>query len=976
MAEGLELPDEIFGFGSWLLWMIATRAPDLVDRVYEKGRARPSRVYGLAGSHHVPTPSLVAWLLLAAELNLPPDELPQNDALDRRQQTLRTLMSRALSGEPQLFRDSWLHQLAAMCRFSDEDLSFLLNNREEPYESEEAAGKRDAKEKFEYLRRAIMRTLEMRSAAGQFKSTTGALQPSESLPPAKAAPAPRTLPRDTQSFTGRDAQLRRLDIETAAVESSQVAMVYSIGGLAGVGKTAFAVHAAHRLAPRFPDGQIFLPLHGHTPGQKPADPADAIATLLQICGFAATSIPADLEARVARWRDYLADRRMLLVYDDALDPKQVRSLLPGSGGSLVLITSRQHLIDLEDTKTLSLDVLDAHEATGLLIKLANRPDLTPDDPAASLITEQCSRLPLAIGLLARQLHHHPAWTAAHMADDLAAAQNRLDLLEAGSLSVAAAFDLSYADLTADQQRLFRLLGLHPGTDVDSYAAAALDGTDVATARRCLIALYEHYLLTETSVGRYSLHDLIRQHARIKVASAQASERDDAAGRLLQYYLGGARAAEAVLSRQSRARPSYSADLSPVHPALPDLAAGTSALAWARAERSNLLACLDHMTATGQHAQIVALTAAVASLLRLDVPWTDAIARHAAAARAARHVGDGQGEARALSDLGDISYLAGDYERARAAQQQALDTYRDLGDGLGQANALNDLGVVQEHIGNYPEAAEALNEAVNVYRELGDQRGLANTLSNIAVVYEHTGKFQDGAAALGEAEGIYRDLGMQIGLANTLIYLAAVWRMTGQYRKAIEALEEALLISGDLNHRLIRANALTYLGAVRECTFDYPAATEALKQALEIYEDLGQQLGRANALTFLGAVRERTGDYPAADEALALALDTYRRLGDRGGEAQALNTMGTLYRVRGFPDEAIACHQQALTLSEAIHSAWDEAHARAGLGRCAYASGDCPAARDYLLQAQVLFERLGTPEANGIVTELEDLDSEQ
>jgi tetratricopeptide (TPR) repeat protein len=879
-------------------------------------------------------------------------------------------VSRALNGDPQLFRDSWLRELTVLCGFSDADLAFLLDNRHESYEISGSSGIKDPKEKAEALRRAITRTLETRSKAVPPDAPAVPPAPLTGERRAEAPAALRALPRDIPLFAGRNAQLQRLDTDTAMPD--RAVMVYSIGGLAGVGKTALAVHAAHRLASRFPDGQVFLPLHGHTPGQKPVEPADAVATLLQMCGFAAASIPPDLEARVARWRDYLVGRRMLLLFDDARNPEQVRPLLPGSGGSLVLITTRQHLIDLEDTRTISLDVLDSREATGLLVHLADRPDLDPEDPAARLITEQCARLPLAIGLLARKLYHHPAWTAAQLASELTAAQNQLDLLEAGTLSVASAFDMSYADLTEDQQRLFRRLGLHPGTEIDAYAAAALDDLDVLAARRLLAALYEHYLVTETAPGRYSQHDLIRQHARIKATREHAADRDAAVGRLLRYYLDGATAADAVLGRQSRTRRGPSVGPGSALPALPDLTDSATALSWLRTEHSNLLACLDYVTAAGQHGQVVALTAAIAVLLRLDVPWTDAAARHAAAAGAARHLGDRPGEGRALSDLGDIRYLAGDYEGALTAQHEALEIYRGLGDRLGQANALNDLGVVYEHVGNYPEAAAALDEALTAYRGLDDQRGLANTLGNLAVVYEHTGKFQDGAAALNEAKSIYRGLGMQIGLANTLIYLGAVWRLTGQYREAIEALEEALVISGALQHRLIRGNALTYLGAVRERVADYPAATRALTAALAIYGDLGQQLGQANAWTFLGAVRERTGDYPAAEEALSLALEAYRRLGDRGGEVQARNTMGALYLARGLITEARASYQQALTLSESIQSAWDEAHARTGLGRCAVAREDWPAARGYLRQAQALFERLAVPEAHDIASELADL----
>src|SRR6201996_6558974 len=295
----------------------------------------------------------------------------------------------------------------------------------------------------------------------QFEAVArGRPQPSGAEAAVAAAPALRSLPRDVASFTGRQRELDQLS--KSALVTGGVVSIPAIGGMAGVGKTAFAVHAAHQLAGRFPGGQVFLPLHGHTPGQQPVDPADALASLLLTAGLAAARIPPDLEARMALWRDRAAGRPLLLVLDDAASSAQVEPLLPGAGGSLVLVTSRRRLSALDDAIAVSLDTLPPAEAAALLVRLSGRSALTSGDPAVAEVTRLCGQLPLAIGMMARQLRHHPAWTVAGRAAELAAARDRLALMETENLSVAAAFDLSYAGLTGEQQRLFRRLGVPPG----------------------------------------------------------------------------------------------------------------------------------------------------------------------------------------------------------------------------------------------------------------------------------------------------------------------------------------------------------------------------------------------------------------------------------------------------------------------------------------------------------------------------------
>src|SRR5262249_41906396 len=468
------------------------------------------------------------------------------------------------------------------------------------------------------------------------------------------------------------------------------------------GKTTFAVHAAHRLAPSFPDGQFFLPLHAHTPGQRPVGPADALASLLLTAGLAAQQIPPGLEARAARWRNVVAGKKILLVLEDAAGHEQVRPLLPGTAGSLVLVTSRRRLAALEDAAVISLDTLSPAEAAALLVRLAARPALRAGDAAVGEITRMCGYLPLAIAMLASHLRHHPAWAGAQLAAELAAAQDRLSPLSAENLSVAAAFGLSYADLTAGPRRLFRRLGLFAGPSLDAYAAAALDGISLDQARRHLGELYDQHLLAEPAPGRYQLHDLLREHARALAATGDdPADCGAAPGRPLGYSRHAALPASRQAPTWTTAQDHPPPGRPPAH--APGLSTHEQAVTWLETERPNLHAAVLHAAAHGGTPHAVQIPAAIGDLLLIHGHWDQAAALHQTALAAAQRAGDRAGQAGALNHLGILHQMRGDFPAAATRLAQAAELYRDLGDQPGQARVLTQLAYLRSQAGDYPAA---------------------------------------------------------------------------------------------------------------------------------------------------------------------------------------------------------------------------------------------------------------------------------
>ncbi|MFD5984141.1 ATP-binding protein [Streptomyces cyaneofuscatus] len=750
------------------------------------------------------------------------------------------------------------------------------------------------------------------AARGRIAAGAGTRRGERLQPPPRASAHESTahrvlngLPADIATFTGRDTELRRLvDSLTGDTGDVTVTGIHAIGGMAGIGKTALAVRAAHMLAERFPDGQMFLSLDAHAADRLPVDPSEALATLLLARGFRPDQIPPGPQERGALWRDHLAGSKALLVLDDVASTGQVEPLLPGTPDVLVLITSRRTLQALPGAVPVTLGTLQRDEAVLLFGRLAARPtDQGPHDPDdAARIVALCGHLPLAIALTAGRLKYKPpSWTAAHVVEELTLAQDRLSWMQAEDRSVSVTFDLSYRALPPELQRLLALMGLHPGPEIDANAAAALTGIAPAAAADHLGRLGDHHLVSEPVRGRYGLHDLVRLYARARADRCPADERATALERLLDYYQQTARAADTFLLRHTRPGGPYPARLSAAAPRLPDRAA---ALAWLRAERANLLALLAHATAHGDDRRLIGLTASLAGFLRQEGPWEEAAVLHERAIAAADHTGDLLAGAEARRELGILRRRTGRYAEAADLHEQAHDIYLRLGDRLGQAHTLHHLSLVHRRTGHHEEAADLLERSHAIYQELGDRPGQAHTLDDLGVALRMQGRHSAAAALHGQAGAIYRAFDDTLGQAHTLHHLGVVHRLMGDYATATALHEHAGGLYGQLGDRHGQAHALHDAGAVCRLERNHAAAVALYEQAIELYRQLGDHHAQARALHDIGLIRRAEGEHAAAATAHEQAIRLFRQVGDGRGEDDARRALAAIRAEEPGPTGAV------------------------------------------------------------------------
>jgi DNA-binding SARP family transcriptional activator len=790
------------------------------------------------------------------------------------------------------------------------------------------------------------------SGAGQ-GALSSAFGVSRSQP--AAAMRPRQLPTAPGSFVGRQAELDLLgSLEARAGRVPPAAgavRVWAIDGMAGVGKTALAVEAAHRLARKFPSGQLFADLRGYTQGCEPRAAGEVLGWFLRALGV--RQIPEETDERAALFRHCLAGRRTLIVLDNAVSEAQVRPLLPGGAGCLVLITSRRRLKGLDDAQILALDVLPQADSVTLLRAVAG-PERAAADPLLAEVAGLCGGLPLALRVAAALLRHRPAWTLEHLAGLLRDQQDRIGALSDGERDVGAVFDLSYQSLPEACRRLFCLLGLIPGPDLDAYAAAALAASTPASTTRLLEHLTDHNLVIQHAPGRYCLHDLIRLHARALAARAPASVCGVALDQLLDYYQHTAGRANALVTPGPQAAP---AGPGPAH--APVLQDPDAAWTWLRAELPNLLATVQHASSHAQPRRAITLTADLAPLLYVDGPLRQAVALHTAAASMAESLGDQRDLACALTELARAGLMTRGHHAAVSDLERALEIYKRLGDRSGQGYVLLRLADARRLKGDHDGAAGDLERALEIYKSLGERRGQARALAQHGDMRRVTGDYPAAVAGLEHALEIYRDLGERSGQGYVLLRLGDVRRLIGDFPGAVADLEHCLEIYKSLGERRGQADALTWLVMVRLLlTGDCQGETADLRHAFEIYADIGDLNGQAQVLTVLGRARRSAGDLQDAASHLETALDTFRRLGHSTNEAWALNDYAAVIAATGDHEHARSLYQDSLRLARETSQPDEEALALEGVGECHLRADDGQLSIAHLEQALNIFQRLG------------------
>ncbi|WP_410626189.1 ATP-binding protein [Amycolatopsis sp. cmx-8-4] len=722
-------------------------------------------------------------------------------------------------------------------------------------------------------------------------------------------------------FVGREGELAQLADALKPIAADTFGgpvVVSAIAGLAGVGKTTLAVRAAHDAitAGWFPGGALMVDLRGYDPPERRVQPTAALASLLGAIGTPSEHIPPDQADRGRLWRSLLANhgangRRMLILLDNTSSAEQVRPLLPGPGGHGVLLTSRHSLADLDGARLFDIDVLSAKHAVKLLhqeLTIARGKDnrIQSEPAAAFQLARLCDGLPLAIRIAAALLAADADQPIAELIQSLTIEQHRLKELDyEGNLNVRAAFDLSYQHLAREPARLFRLLGLHTGSEISTEAAAALVDAGIVETRRLIGQLRRAHLAQPgTCRGRWRMHDLLRLYA---IERAEKDEEcEPALDRLLHYYVVTSKAASSHFDVGTKIGDDRR------------FTGRQHALAWFSTEYTNLVAAFTLSFDTERYGQIVALADALHSFFAQHGPLhaRDWITIHKTALTAARKIEDREAEARIHGSLG-LAFMRSKLGSESAQHhQQALEIYRTLNNRSGEAKAMRGLGYVTSG----KEAARWLRQALAYYQDSGDRSGEAVTLHGFGELFsqpECADRTEESGAYFSQALEIYLELGDRNGVALEMACLGYYYTKHSQWAEALQ-----------YHH-----------------------------QARDMWRDLGNHSGEAFQMNRIGYTYREMGRLKESVECCQQALALNRQLRDNHGEADTLHNLGQTYHKLEQLDHAINCYQRSIQLHRELGHVEDEANALADLGYAYRDAGILDTATAHWMEALNLFTEL-------------------
>jgi DNA-binding SARP family transcriptional activator/tetratricopeptide (TPR) repeat protein len=671
------------------------------------------------------------------------------------------------------------------------------------------------------------------------------------------------LPPDAADFTGRDMHIKHL-VDTLAPGTGSASVVALVTGIGGVGKTTLAVHVAHRLRTSFPDGQIYVNLRGSS--ARPVSAAEVAGRALRDLGMRDASIPSDEDERIARYRSALADRRLLLVLDDARETAHVQPLLPAGGGSAVLVTSRHRMPGLAATRV-DLAVMDRTEAESLFVRIVGEDRASAEPNAVAAVLSACGHLPLAIRLAASRLAVRPSWRVHVLAERLATPGHRLDELATEDRQARATFQVSYRMLSKDQARAFGLLAVPDLDDISVAAAAAVLDLDQRGSERLTEALVDVNLLDTTVPGRYRYHDLLRLYAREQGDSGEAdADRRAALSRLAAWYhdraLAAAHVARLAFPRSGKVdEPFHDAD---------------QARRWLDREYRNItLTLIQCARVPGVDLDELAQTLEyIEQWLRGQGHWTEW--EHAAAAvlSAALESGVPTAELIARSSLGHLAIFQGDRDKARRQLNRALALAHITGDRVAESRTLNRLGTLALNENRFRDALVHNEQALAVSTDLGDQRGQFLSLINGAGAHRYLHECQQALHLLDRALVLADTLVDPESRSMVMHQIACCQAELGNVDQAIAAHQECLALTRNLGHREGEAYTLAQLGRAHLAAHQPAAAALHLRAAIDIFHMLGATDAAADFSIALGRAHQETGQAEAAWEAWTRALGYY------------------------------------------------------------------------------------------------------